>query len=1104
MSSATQDRSAYNLFYYNRRLLMLAVSLIFVIGLSSAMVLPRMEDPLLTPRAANIITLVPGADASRVEALVTEKLEDELSEIEQIKEMRSNSRAGISILVIELRDDVYADEARGVWSRIRDKVNDARPLLDKDALDPEFEELDIKAYAMLNGLVWKSDQPVNYAVLRRLSEELKDILESVSGTQEVDLYGDPQEEIQVELDAELLISMGLTAQDVANAIAASDAKVSAGQLRAESDDYLIEVSGKLDTLGQISAIPLPLAPSNSSRPSQAGAANAQAQIGDIATIHKGIRNPPSSVTIQNGDRTVVLGTLVRDNYRIDLWTERVQDELDKYARQLPKGIELVTIFEQNRYVSSRLNNLLFNLLLGGGAVFIVILVMMGWRNAIIVASALPLAAFMVLGGLRFLEIPVHQMSVTGLIIALGLLIDNAIVITDDVTMKLREGSSPGRAVSASVKHLMVPLFGSTLTTALAFGPIALMPGPAGEFVGSIAISVILAIFSSFILAMTIIPALTAIFSPLKNVHGDNRESTAGNRDASSTRWWQYGLTIPVLTSWYRRSLDFVFKRPWLGIGIGVVLPIFGFIQSRHLSEQFFPPADRDQIHIEFELAPTASMQQTLETARNIDVSLIELGNIESVTWFLGESAPPFYYNLIKKNQNMPSYAQAIVNLNNGEDLESTIHQIQAELDIQFPQARILVRQLEQGPPFDAPIEVRLFGPDLNTLQNMGEEVREILAGTPGVIHTRSELSETRAKVRFDVDQQQAQIAGLSHVGIANQLNATLEGALGGTVLEATEELPVRVRVSDKRRGSLSQIASLDLLANGDLNSQGDSLGSEYRGVPIGAIAQETLIPEVTSIPHLAGRRMNEIKAYIPAGVLPSTVLVPFQKRLEASGLELPPGYSISYGGEAAKRDEAIGNLMANVGVLAVLMAATLVLSFGSFRVASLIGIVAALSVGLGFAALWAWDFPFGFMAIVGTMGLIGVAINDTIVVIAAIGENKDARKGDPDAIREVVARASRHIVSTTLTTIAGFTPLVIAGGGFWPPLAVSIAGGVAGATILALYFAPSCYIVMMRRKQNSEPSHGGQSRTSANRVPQCSRVQRHSSQVEVAATSASR
>jgi multidrug efflux pump subunit AcrB len=241
-------------------------------------------------------------------------------------------------------------------------------------------------------------------------------------------------------------------------------------------------------------------------------------------------------------------------------------------------------------------------------------------------------------------------------------------------------------------------------------------------------------------------------------------------------------------------------------------------------------------------------------------------------------------------------------------------------------------------------------------------------------------------------------------------------------------------------------------------------GSDYMGVPVSAIADIELKSEYGSITHLAGRRLNELQVYIPAGVLPSKVLSAFQERLDQSDFELPAGYALLYGGEAAKRDEAVSNLMASVGILLVMMVATLVLSFSSFRVASIIGVVGGLSIGLGMGALWIFGYPFGFTAIIGAMGLMGVAINDTIVVIAAIRGNEQAATGNREAMVEEVTGTTRHIVSTSLTTMAGFTPLILGGGGFWPPLAVAIAGGVAGATVLALLFAPSAYLILMCRK----------------------------------------
>ena len=1026
----------YDLFYRNPRMLILAIGLIVVSGLSSFLLLPRMEDPLLTSRAASINTVLPGADAERVESLVTEKLEQELREIDEIKELRSSSRAGVSTIAIDLRDNIY--DSGPIWSRIRDKVDDAAVFLPAEASDPEFEEANPKAYAMIVALVWGQDSPVNYAVLRRLTEELEDRLQAVRGTEEIDTFGDPDEEILVEIRTEELASLGLTTADISRQIQASDAKISSGQLRGPHGDLILEVAGELDTLARIGRTP-----------AHYGDQGAFVQLEDIATIRKGIVDPAESLAIVDGRSAVVLGVHVRADQRVDRWSRSARQVLDDFQKTLPRGVELTVAFEQNRYVETRLANLLTNLLLSSLAVIVVILAMMGWRSALLVSSALPLAGLMVLAGLRFLEIPIHQMSVTGLIVALGLLIDNAIVIVDEVNVKLRSSESPGQAVAQAVGHLAGPLFGSTLTTALAFAPIAMMEGPAGEFVGAIAVSVILAISSSFLLAMTVIPTLTAL----------SRVSQNARR-----RWLRDGFSDSRLTETYRRSLDWIFRRPWWGVALGAVLPILGFLQAGSLPEQFFPPADRDQFQIELELPPQASMAETSAVAQRVRERLLEHPQIQRVHWFLGESAPPFYYNVIPRRKNMPRYAQALVELKQSDGARQAIHQLQAQLDADFPEARLLVRQLEQGPPFDAPVEVRLFGPDLHRLRELGDQIRHILAQTPDVIHTRAELSEASPKLALAIDEEQIRLAGLDHAAIARQLNASLEGAVGGSVLEATEELPVRVRVSSQDRGQLERVASMDLLPS----SERTNASADYRGAPLSAVAAIRLEPEIATIPRFNGRRMNEVQAFITAGVLPAEVLAGFEKRLAEAEFSLPPGYSYEFAGEAAKRDEAIGNLMANVSVLMVLMLATLVLSFRSFRMAGMIGSVAALSIGLGLGALWVFGYPFGFMAIVGTMGLVGVAINDAIVVLAAIREDPEARDGDREAVREVVVRSSRHIIATSLTTMAGFTPLVLAGGGFWPPLAIAIAGGVGGATILALYYIPSLYLLAMCRGRCEE------------------------------------
>lgn len=1015
----------------NPRFLVLSVVLILVAGGLSFAVLPRMEDPLLTPRAATITTLLPGAEAERVESQVTEKIEQELKEIEEIKELQSTSRPGVSFIVIKLNDNVTKTEAPQIWSRIRDKTDDARIELPRRASKPEFQRLDIKAYALIVALQWNFDDSPRYGVMRRLLKQLKDRIDAIPGTEQSDLFGSPKEEIVVSIDAESATSMRLRPEEISQLISASDSKVSAGQVRSASDDLRIDVSGELDTLTRLSHIPIRLGDSGS-----------VVELADIADIERTIRTPISSKIVLHDKPAVALGVFVEPAQRLDYWSIEAQDALSDFEKELPPGVSLEMVFQQNTYVNERMQALFRNLLYAAAAVFAVISIIMGWRSALIISLSLPLGSFVVVFLMYAFEIPIHQMSVTGLIISLGLMIDNAIVVVEEISQKLRAGSSRREAVSKSLSFLTAPLLGSTITTALSFGPIALMPGPSGEFVGTIAIVAIFAVTTSLFLALTVIATLAGLFL------NSSRSLLMGD-----------GIRVEWITNVYCWGLAQIYRLPALGVAGAVALSVTGFMSFTELKEQFFPPADRNQFQLELELPGTGAIAETDRLAKEVRAELLADDSIEEVSWFLGESAPPFFYNIIPQRKNASGYGQAIVDCDPDANIRETIRRVQGKLSRKFPSVTCLAKQLEQGPPFDAPIEVQLFGPDPAMLRELGNQIRLVLTETPDVIHTRSDFSDSIPKVTFAVDEQQARLAGLDHTMIASALNAMLEGVTGGSILEATEELPIRVRVSNDRRGDLNQIASMDLLTAASMAGQVVT-SQEYRGVPLSAISKLQLSQEAGSITRLNGTRMNEIQAYIRAGVLPATVQREFSERLKASGFELPNGYELSYAGAESERNDAVGNLVVNGAVLFTLMVAAIVLATQSFRLTALLFMVAGLAVGFGIGAIWISGLSWGFMCIVGIMGMIGIAVNDSIVVLAALKRLPPEKCKDRRTVSRCVAENTRHIIATTLTTIAGFTPLFLGGGEFWPPVAISIAGGVLGATILAFIFVPSAFLVI--------------------------------------------
>ncbi|MEL7350572.1 MAG: efflux RND transporter permease subunit [Cyanobacteria bacterium P01_A01_bin.116] len=1037
-------------FFRNIRLLILAIVIFLAWGISSMQSLPRQEDPTQVARVAVINTVFPGASAERVEALVTEVLESEVSEIEEVKTITSTSRVGFSAVVIELEDSV--ENAEPVWSRVRDKMGDATLLFPPEAFEPELEASETRAYAMITAITWDQESEPNYAILRRFGEEFEIQMRGVLGTEEVEEFGIPDEEISVEINAANLAAVGLNAQQLAQQVSQSDAKVTAGQLRNSNENLAIEIDSELSSLEQIRQIPIR---------SESGQFT---RLGDVAKVDRGVREPPTDIAFVNGKPAVAYGILMSPGQRIDQWADSTLQKLEAFRSQLPGGLFLSVLLDQSEYVDARLGTLISNLVFGAALVVIVTFITMGWRCSLIVGTALPLSICAVLGLMSVLGIPIHQISVAGLIIALGLLIDNAVVAVDEIQVELKHGLEPEKAVVETVNYLQGPLFASTLTTMMTFLPIALLPGGAGEFVGSIAMTVILSIGASLVLSLTVIAAVTG------RVLGGSKADAERLQTQDSLNvfqrllrtlmkpgsWWNDGWSPTRLGNFYQWTIRRAMAKPVFAVVLTMTIPAVGFIQATQLDTQFFPSLDRDQFQIEVEFSQENAIANSTKQVMRARDLLLGYEQVKDVHWFVGESVPKFYYNITATRENSPYYAQALVQLNSSKGVTALIQEIQTDLDIALPEARVLVRQLEQGPPFDAPVELRIYGPNIEELRALGAEAREILTTVPNVVHVRDDLTATVPKLSLEIDEEQAQQAGVSNAEVAQQLQATLEGAVGGSILESTENLPVRVQISDGDRGNLSQIAALNLQPGQSALRQ----DNDFRTVS--ALGEFKIVPQLAQIAHRNEQRVNTVQGFIKAGTLPSTVLADYLTALEEQGFELPPGYTTEIGGEQAESSDATGDLFGSVGLLLLAMMTALVLSLRSFRSTGIVAAVGIGSVGMALFSLWAFGSLLGFMAIVGAMGLIGIAINGSIIVLSAINEDKLASQGDRKAIQEVVMRATRHVVTTTITTMVGFAPLLFSGDPFWYPLAVAIAGGIGGSPFLALYFTPAAYLMMHR------------------------------------------
>ncbi len=881
----------------------------------------------------------------------------ELKQIPEIKEMESNSRTGISVVQVELAWNLSKAEIEQTWSEVRDALSDAARNFPVGVPEPTFDDDRVGAYSAITAIYARPGTGASPAILRRHAEILQDRLRDLSGTKLVQLYGAQQEEILVTIDSRRLASLGLTVDQISNAISQADTKVRAGQIRGAAEDLLIEVTGEIKSLERIRNVPI-----------LNGSDGRIVRVADVAQVARSVREPATSLAYADGKLAVFVAAKTEDAIQVDKWMASVRAIMADFETELPAGLEHRLLFDQSEYTAERLSFVMTNLLIGMALVIIVLLVTLGWRAALIVAAILPLASFISLAGFQAIGIPIHQMSITGLIVALGLLVDAGIVMTDEIRKRLEKGAERLDAVGASVRRLAVPLLASTVTTALAFMPMALLPGPAGDFVGAIAMAVIIMLITSFGLALTVTPALAGWI--LKRPGSGAKFGILSD-----------GIRPRRLGNLFGRSLDLALSYPKLAILGALILPVIGFGAFPTLEAQFFPGVERDQFYVQVKLPSGAAIGETDRAARAAEALMRGYDDIRHIHWVIGESAPTFYYNMITDQDGESSFAEALVMTASSAATERILPELQRTLDEALPQARVTVRGLVQGPPVSAPVEIRVIGPDIQVLRQIGDEIRAIMVSVPDILQTKTQLTGGAPKVVLDLDEETVRLAGLELGGIARQLEANLEGTVGGSLVEASEELPVRVRADNTGRNTVDALRRTDVLGP---TAQQMAAAGTYPGVPLTVLGTIGLEPSESPIFRLDGEHVNTIQGYTHRSVLPEEALKKVQARISESGLTLPPGYRFEVGGDSDARNEVLANMLAAAGIIVALTVATIVLTFNSFLLSLITGLVAILSIGLSLLALALFAFPFGIMALIGVIGSIGVSINAAIIILTAL------------------------------------------------------------------------------------------------------------------------
>lgn len=1031
----------------NPRFIALGIALILVAGLAALASLPRLEDPYFGNRDGIVLTQFPGASAERVETLIIEPLESELRSIPEVKHINSTAKSGVAAISIVFVDEVPPSETDRLWSEVRDKLEKAAKHLPAGASPPQLDHERSYAFTWIGALRWQGDE-ADLLTVGRYAEELASRLRNLHGTDLVKLWGAPTEEVQVKVDVVKAASVGLDVASIADKLRNSDAKTAAGELVNRDFRLPVELAGGFEQVERIRRTPLLTLEEGGSL-----------QVQDLAEIHFGEPATPEDIAIVSGERAIVIAVRMLPDQRGDLWAERLRLKLADFSATLPAEIQVQELFSQEGYTSARLSELIVNIGTGFLLIFAILLFTLGWRSAVIVALSLPMTMLFALGCMRFNHMPIHQMSVTGLIVALGIMVDNAIVMSDMVMRYRRQGFAPVASATKAFRHLWLPLLGSTLTTMLAFMPIVLMAGPGGEFIGPLAKSVIFAVAGSWLISLFIIAPIAGRW-------------LSADQGAPNTMAKRVG---PWLNTHYRKLLGRVLERPRTSAVLCFALPLAGFLLAQTLTEQFFPPSDRDMINLEVYLPAGSSIFDTQRATERMSEVIQTHPEVEALHWFVGRSAPPFYYNIFDNMDGASFYAQAMTTIRSVSDANRMVSVLQDELDQAFPEYQAVVRRLGQGPPTPAPVELRLYGSEIDRLVALGDELRKLALETPHVVHARTSLGESVPKLVVNIEESEAQRSEVGLRDIAGALAASVDGVVTSSLLDGSEQLPVRVSGRDVKGTSIDRFLSFPLV-----------LPTGPR--PLSAIADAHLEPIQAKITRRDGRRINKLEVYVEDGVMSATVLDALLRNIEQSGFAVPAGYELEVGGEAENRSTTVGKLMGSAGIVAVLLVVTVVMAFNSFRLSAIVFLVAGQSAGLGMLSLWLAGYPFGFTAIVGLMGLMGLAVNAAIVILTELKASPLAMSGNRADIVETVSECTRHIVSTTLTTVAGLVPLLIAKGQFWPPFAIVLAGGTVFTTILSLVFVPAMFLIVRKPYVAALISDKIQTRTSRRDVDQSSTV----------------
>ena len=1015
-----------------KRITVVALIVILIAGLSTFNTMPRAEDPGFIIRTALVQTIFPGASPERVEQLVTDKLEKVIQEMPEIDFITSESKPGISVIYVNIKESYT--KMRPIWDNLRRKVDRAVGQLPSGIRGPfvndEFGDV-------FGTVITITGEGYSYAELKEIADDTRNELLLIEEVAKVDIYGVQEERVFVEFHNARLAEMGISPGQLQSILSSRNIIFPGGQIFTDDEQIVLEPSGNFESVEELrrTVIKLP-------------GKNELVYLGHVAEITRGYVDPARTKVTFNGDPSLVLAVSLREGGNIINLGEAVKEKLERFRVAYPIGVDFEILYFQPKFVDKKIDDFVRSLLQAITIVIVIMLAFLGFRTGLVIASLIPMAMVMALMVMGFFDIGLDQMSLAALIIALGMLVDNAIVMSESIVVQMSEGKSAIRAAVDSAAELRIPLLISSLTTAAAFLPIFLAESTTGEYTAPIFKVVTITLICSWILALTMTPLFCVVFLKVKK-----KEREEGFN-----------------TKFYRRYREFLLtllRRPVLSV-IGTLVIFFGVLQlTPFIPAIFFPANDKPVMFAELEFPIGTPLEKTEKMVYQIEsfIKAAMMANVDEdgevvkdgiIDWisFIGSGAPRYYLSYGPEPQS-PEYAYMILYTTDRWKMETDfIPKLETYCRKTFPDLTTTIAPLFLGPPVDAPVQIRISGKESDKVFEIADNVKAQLASIPGTKNVRDDWGQRTKKLFVRINQPRAQRAGLTSQDIALSLQTILSGIETTDYREGDEVIPVVLRSVEADRKDVGKLESHNIYVQ-----------QTGRAVPLKQVADVEVVFQPGKILRRDRLKTVTINANLASGFNAIAIANDLDQWLKEESQSWPIGYKYEHGGEIESSGKANKSIGVKLPIAALVIILLLVGQFDSLRRPAIILLTIPLGLIGVILGLLITQQPLGFVAFLGIIGLSGIVINNAIVLIDRIKIEIEKNGLEPArAIIEAAQRRLRPILLTTATTVGGLIPLWLGGGPLFEAMAVAIIFGLIFATSLTLGFVPVMYSIFFRVK----------------------------------------